>query len=663
MRRQSPPRGFLGLGRGVSIGLFLVGFLLTCASAASAYWSIPVQFAPTNHALAEAGTLKAPLDPTATANGSSAITVAWTSPAGQPVGATYSVARMGSPVVVVCANATTSCQDEGEDTGGLVAGTTYEYSVTAVIGDHWQSPAVSASATTLGVETTSLPPASVGKAYAFALSAVGGSGEYTWALAPGSPALPSWADLNAATGEITGTPDGVGTTPGLIFTVTDSLGGTATSGPFVLTVAQGSTSTAVLPSMDTVTFGAESEVDFVVTVQTANNAAVTNGLVTVSVGEAGCTVTLPANSCSIGNTALWAGGPYAVSATFVGDADLASSTGSASSGVTVAPDSATVAFTVSSSSVVYGAETGLEFDVVVTGENADIPDGDSVSVATGSTELCVITVAGGGGSCSPASGTVLPSGDHDVTATFTSSGPNFVASDSPMVTVTVSPDVATFQSFTVSSGSAVFGTETSLVFSAQVAGSNVVLPEGDVTVVAGSTPLCTITLSSGVGSCSPVSDTVLPIGIHAVTATFTNPNFTTASSTTSVTISPSPLAGIRWASVSTTGTFTCVETNPQAVTCTATGVGNRGSFQANVQLVDANGDPFTTGSAITVSQTTTGVGGTTTPTGSLTIAQSTSTTAGTYKLTLKPGNQPTTTITASINVGGTTYTVNCAVSR
>ena len=80
----------------------------------------------------------------------------------------------------------TSCQDTGLD-----AGTAYTYSIVAVIGDHWQSPAVSATATTLGVTTASLPSGSVGATYSTSLSAVGGSGSYTWALTSGT--LPSWA--------------------------------------------------------------------------------------------------------------------------------------------------------------------------------------------------------------------------------------------------------------------------------------------------------------------------------------------------------------------------------------------------------------------------------------------------------------------------------------
>jgi hypothetical protein len=94
-------------------------------------------------------------------------------------------------------------------------------------------------------------------------------------------------------------------------------------------------------------------------------------------------------------------------------------------------------------------------------------------------------------------------------------------------------------------------------------------------------------------------------------------------------------------------------------------VGNKGSFQARVKMVGANRTPFTntTSADIYVNRTTTGTGGTTTPTGPLTIAPGASTTAGSYTLTLNAGNPPPTTIIASVSVGGVTYTVNCVVSK
>jgi hypothetical protein len=55
--------------------------------------------------------------------------------------------------------------------------------------------------------TRFLPDGTVGVAYSAQFSAVGGTPPYTWALAPGSPSLPSGLNLTPD-GQITGTPDG-----------------------------------------------------------------------------------------------------------------------------------------------------------------------------------------------------------------------------------------------------------------------------------------------------------------------------------------------------------------------------------------------------------------------------------------------------------------------
>jgi hypothetical protein len=61
----------------------------------------------------------------------------------------------------------------------------------------------------LAVTTTSLPPVVQGQTYDAALVGTGGVGGYTWSISSGT--LPAGLQLNTATGEITGTPTGSGT--------------------------------------------------------------------------------------------------------------------------------------------------------------------------------------------------------------------------------------------------------------------------------------------------------------------------------------------------------------------------------------------------------------------------------------------------------------------
>ncbi len=103
----------------------------------------------------------------------------------------------------------------------------------------------------LSVTTTSLPGGTVGTAYSTTLAATGGTSPYTWSLTSGT--LPSWASLNSTTGAITGTPNAVATTSGLVFTATDSTSpthNTAASGSLSIVVSPGalSVSTTSLPN-------------------------------------------------------------------------------------------------------------------------------------------------------------------------------------------------------------------------------------------------------------------------------------------------------------------------------------------------------------------------------------------------------------------------------
>ena len=206
-----------------------------------------------------------------------------------------------------------------------------------------------------------------------------------------------------------------------------------------------------------------------------------------------------------------------------------------------------------------------------------------------------VTFVNGVASGSNAPSLTLVSARSGATLTFTSNG---VSGSS---TFTINPDSATVAPFTVTGSPVTYGAEASLSFSATVTagGNGMSIPNGDtVAVTRGATTLCTITLSSGSGSCSPSSGTVLGAGSYTVTATFnasgSDPNFvTTATNTTPVTVN----------AASTTTSVTS-SSNPsvvgQAVTYTATVAVNppgAGTPTGNVEFFDGGTAIATCGGA------------------------------------------------------------------
>jgi Fn3 associated len=168
-------------------------------------------------------------------------------------------------------------------------------------------------------------------------------------------------------------------------------------------------------------------------------------------------------------------------------------------------------------------------------------------------------------------------------------------------------------------------------------------------------PFTTATTISGTTN---VAITVGYCYVYTLTGMDNVGNSTSISTTVKV-----QFAGIDWTGITTSGgTVSCNYTTITAVACSVTGVGSGGTFTARVTLIDANHTAVsnTTGSAITVSQSTTGKGSSSPAT--VSIAQSATGSAAAFTLTLQTGASKAATITASITVNGTTYTVNCQVN-
>ena len=194
-----------------------------------------------------------------------------------------------------------------------------------------------------------------------------------------------------------------------------------------LTVNTATTTTALSLSVNTVTFGRESALVFTAPV-TPQFGGTPTGTVTVDAGATElCSFELPATSCASADTALAASlSAYSVVALYWGGANFAASP-SPAMGLTVNRATTTTALSLSAGSVAYGNESTLVFTATVTPEFTGTPGG-KVTVATGATTLCTITLPAT--RCSMQNGTLTPSpAPHPVVATY-SGDTNFSGSPS-----------------------------------------------------------------------------------------------------------------------------------------------------------------------------------------------------------------------------------------
>jgi large repetitive protein len=383
-----------------------------------AYWTITVLDAGTSYALAQAASLSAPTDPVATANGSGAITITWTLPGTQLTGGQYEVTRTSGPgspeAVCTVASTVTSCQDTG-----LVAGTTFGYSIAAIL-DSWQSSEVTTSGTTLGVATNSLPGADLGTTYSFTPAAIGGSGTYTsWALA-GS--LPAGLSFTAATGKIHGTPTATGTTSGMVLTVTDSTGATASSGSLSITVSPA-------PAVNTTTLATATQTEAGYSQTLASSGGTAPITWSISSGALPTGLSLTASTGVISGTV----GASAVSKTFTVKAtDGAGGSGTASLTITV-----NKVPTVTTTTLASATQTEAAYSQTLASSGGTAPITWSISSGTLPTGLSLTASTG------VISGTVGASATSQTVTVAATDGNAVSGAKSFTITVNVPPTVTT----------------------------------------------------------------------------------------------------------------------------------------------------------------------------------------------------------------------------
>jgi len=264
---------------------------------------------------------------------------------------------------------------------------------------------------------------------------------------------------------------------------------TPVSEPFNILLAP--TTTAITAdSPDPSVVGQGYAVNYTVTV-TAPASGTPTGNVTVSDGSASCTNTVAAGTCTLTSTTA---GAKTLTATYAGDANFQTST-SANVAHTVNPAATTTTITGDNPDPSFvGVAYAVSFTVAANAPGSGTPTGN-VTVSDGTGATCVGTVAAG--TCNLTSTTV---GAKTLTATYATDG-NFAGSTSAGVAHTVSAS-ATVTTITADTPDpSVVGQPIPVAFT--VSGGTTA-PTGNVTVSDG-TVNCTATVAVGTCNLTPTS--------------------------------------------------------------------------------------------------------------------------------------------------------------
>ena len=165
--------------------------------------------------------------------------------------------------------------------------------------------------------------------------------------------------------------------------------------------------------------------------------------------------------------------------------------------------------------VAYGNERAEHISVKVAAGSGGTPAG-TVTVKSGVTTVCTVTLTSGKGSCAP-SARRFPAGLVKVTASY-GGGFGFGTSVSKPAGFTV-VKAATKTGLTLSAAKVTYGHEQSEKLSVAVTPKYGGIPAGKVIVKAGRTTVCVITLKSGKGTCT-LAARKLPVGTYTLSAAY-----------------------------------------------------------------------------------------------------------------------------------------------
>jgi hypothetical protein len=312
----------------------------------------------------------------------------------------------------------------------------------------------------------------------------------------------------------------------------------ASSSPTVslqITSPPPATSTTTLGlSNASIPYGGEQAEKISVTVAApGDTGTIPDGSVTVSSGAAiVCEFSLSSSgtgSCALGAVAL-PPGTAELTASYAGNADFASSVSAAES-LAVAKEPTTTSVSLSATKVTYGAEQHERISVAVKPVLGGAPTGQ-VTVKAGGSKIRVITLTSGKGTYTLAAAS-LAGGSVKLTASY-AGDTRYAASTSAASNLAVAK-TSSKTTLGLSATKVTYGAETREHFSVAVK-PTYGAPSGHVTVKAGSTVLCVITLRSAKGTCSP-SPARLATGSPKITAIYGGSADVTSSASAARTLS------------------------------------------------------------------------------------------------------------------------------
>jgi hypothetical protein len=298
----------------------------------------------------------------------------------------------------------------------------------------------------------------------------------------------------------------------------DQQGNFASSSPAKsLTVARGVTGSTLSLSSPDATFGGEHLEGLFIAVQGAG-ATPPSGMfsITDEIGDTMCVGVLTDTgtaACTLNDTTEFPG-DHTLTANYNGDSNYTASS-SAGRQFFVLTAGTTTTLTLPATTLAYDQEGGLLMNFAVTSA-AGTPTGSVVVNATGRQPICTGTLSNGIGNCEIPDQALLP-GSYQVIASY-NGDVDSSASDSAAQPITITQE-PTRTAVALSAAKATFGREQAERISVRVRPRTSGTPTGQVTVMAGSTVVCTATLMDGTASCSPGATTLRP-GADRLTASY-----------------------------------------------------------------------------------------------------------------------------------------------